>query len=241
MHSIFITGTDTDAGKTYVSRLLLKGLAALNIRALGLKPIAAGVDADGQNADAKWLQALSAVPLSYAQVNPVLLQAPVAPHLAAVNEGLHLSFEDLDQLLQDTATLDVELRLIEGAGGWLLPLDHQLYFADWVQQRQLPVVLVVGMKLGCLNHAMLTARELQRSGVRVLGWVANSIDPNMLLLAENILDLSKRLPWPLLGVVPYQHLALAQSEATVQDQVQVQLGLDLASALLKQLNSPAGG
>jgi dethiobiotin synthetase len=226
MKTVFITGTDTDAGKTYVSSLLLKGFTAKNISAIGLKPIAAGVDDDGKNADAKRLQALSAMPLSYEVVNPLLLQAPVAPHLAAASEGINLDFSVLDQQLIDTAALPVGVRLIEGAGGWLLPINQTVYFADWVQQQQFPVILVVGMKLGCLNHAMLTARELQRSGVTVLGWVANVIDPKMLLLTENIEDLTLRLPWPRLAVLPFQTAA------------PVQVALQLADAVLQQLQQP---
>lgn len=223
MKSVFITGTDTDAGKTYVSRLILKGFAANNVSAIGLKPIAAGADDDGKNADAKLLQALSAVSLPYESVNPLLLQAPVAPHLAAASEGVTLDFSVLDQQLTDTATLSVAIRLIEGAGGWLLPINDKLYLADWVVQQRLPVILVVGMKLGCLNHAMLTARELQRSGVTVLGWVANIIDPAMLLLDDNIADLTQRLPWPRLAIVPFQATASAQ------------LAKQLAAAVLQQL------
>ncbi|RVU40784.1 dethiobiotin synthase [Rheinheimera riviphila] len=223
MQTVFITGTDTDAGKTYVSRLLLTGFAAQNIPAIGLKPIAAGVDGDGKNADAKILQALSAIALPYDLVNPLLLQAPVAPHLAAANEGIELDLSVLDQQLAETATLPASIRLIEGAGGWLLPINEQLYLADWVIQQQLPVILVVGMKLGCLNHAMLTARELQRSGVPVLGWVANVIDPTMLLLDDNIKDLTQRLPWPRLAVLPFQ------SDAPVQ------IALQLADAVLHSL------
>lgn len=219
MKTVFITGTDTDAGKTYVSRLLLTGLAANNISAIGLKPIAAGADADGKNADAKILQALSAVALPYAVVNPLLLQAPVAPHLAAVREQKTLDFAVLNQQLADTATLPASIRLIEGAGGWLLPINQQQYLADWVIQQQLPVILVVGMKLGCLNHAMLTARELQRSGVQVLGWVANVIDPAMLLLDDNIDDLTQRLPWPRLAVLPFQADAPALLAVQLADAV----------------------
>lgn len=223
MKNVFITGTDTDAGKTYVSRLILKGFAANNVSAIGLKPIAAGADDDGKNADAKLLQALSAVSLPYESVNPLLLQAPVAPHLAAASEGVTLDFAVLDQQLTDTAMLPVAIRLIEGAGGWLLPINDKLYLADWVVQQRLPVILVVGMKLGCLNHAMLTARELQRSGVQVLGWVANVIDPAMRLLDENITDLTQRLPWPRLAVLPFQQAAPAQ------------LAQQLADAVLQQL------
>jgi len=227
MKTVFITGTDTDAGKTYVSRLLLTGFAAKNIAAIGLKPIAAGVDGDGKNADAKMLQALSAVALSYDMVNPLLLQAPVAPHLAAASEGINLDFSVLDQQLADTATLPASIRFIEGAGGWLLPIDATQYLADWVIQQQLPVILVVGMKLGCLNHAMLTARELQRSRVTVLGWVANVIDPTMLLPDDNIADLTQRLPWPRLAVLPFQTAAPVQLAA--------HLALQLADAVLQQL------
>jgi dethiobiotin synthetase len=237
MHSIFITATDTDAGKTFISTLLLRGFAHLEVPAIALKPIAAGVETDGKNSDAKLLQQLSAVPLSYGEVNPVLFKAPVAPHLAA--KGLDTPIDPglLDAQLQNTANLDAQVRLIEGAGGWLLPLDNTMYLADWVLQHQLPVLLVVGMKLGCLNHAMLTARELQRSGANVLGWVANCVDPDMLLLQENITDLQQRLPWPCLGVVPHQG-ATCQSapEQQLQAGAPVQTAAQLAEALLLKLN-----
>lgn len=226
MHSIFITATDTDAGKTYISTLLLRGFARLKVPAIGLKPIAAGVDNEGKNSDAKTLQQLSAIPLSYPEVNPVLFKAPVAPHLAAKGCETAIDLGLLDAQLQQTASLDAQVRLIEGAGGWLLPLNSHIYLADWVLHQQLPVLLVVGMKLGCLNHAILTARELQRSGARVLGWVANCVDPDMLLLPENITDLQQRLPWPCLGVLPYQ---------TAPDQ-QLQSATLLAEALYAKLN-----
>lgn len=226
MHSIFITATDTDAGKTYVTSLLLRGFARLQVPAIGLKPIAAGVDNDGKNSDAKMLQQLSTVDLSYAEVNPILLQQPVAPHLAAKACDVAIDLALLNAQLQDTATLKVKVRVIEGAGGWLLPLNNNMYLADWVLQHQLPVLLVVGMKLGCLNHAMLTARELQHSGARVLGWVANCVEPDMLLQHENITDLQQRLPWPCLGVVPFQ--------AAPEQQLQIET--QLAEALFSTLN-----
>lgn len=228
MQTIFITATDTDAGKTYITSLLLRGFAHLNVPAIGLKPIAAGVDNDGKNSDARLLQQLSAVPLSYAQVNPVLFKEPVAPHLAAKIADMPIDLNLLDAQLQDTASLAVKVRLIEGAGGWLLPLNDNSYLADWVLQQQLPVVLIVGMKLGCLNHAMLTARELQRSGSKVLGWVANCVDPAMLLLQENIADLQQRLPWPCLGVVPYQGLTCQSAP-----EQQLHIATQMAAALQK--------
>ncbi len=249
MHSIFITATDTDAGKTYISALLLRGFAHLKVPAIGLKPIAAGVDSDGKNVDAKTLQQLSGIPLSYHEVNPVLFKAPVAPHLAATAAETAIDLRVLDAQLEQTSGFDAQVRLIEGAGGWLLPLNNNTYLADWVLQQQLPVLLVVGMKLGCLNHAMLTARELQRSGAKVLGWVANCVDPEMLLLQENVADLQQRLPWPCLGVVPYQQAscqrvpeeqlqtaAKLQTDAPVQITAPLQIATQLAQALFFKLN-----
>lgn len=203
MSAFFVTGTDTDAGKTYVSRALLQGLHQAGFRTIGAKPIAAGVDGSGQNPDALALQAASSVPLDYAAINPILLQAAVAPHLAAAIEQQPLDEEVLSQQLH-ALKLQADLVLVEGAGGWLLPLSASRYLADWVAEQQLPVLLVVGMKLGCLNHAMLTVREIERSGLRLLGWVANGVDPAMQLQQENIADLQQRIPAPCLGIVPHQ-------------------------------------
>ena len=206
-HCFFVTGTDTDAGKTYVSALLLQGYTALGITALGAKPLAAGAEqaADGslQNSDALLLQQHSGIALPYAQINPICYQAPVAPHLAAVNEQRHLDERLLNHALQTWQSLNVQQLLIEGAGGWLLPINAQRYLADWVAGHNLPVLLVVGMKLGCLNHAMLTVREIERSGCKLIGWVANCMDAEMPALQDNIHSLSARIPAPCLGVVPW--------------------------------------
>ncbi|SEA20214.1 dethiobiotin synthase [Alkalimonas amylolytica] len=223
MHSFFVTGTDTDAGKTYVSRALLQGLAQAGYRAIGAKPIAAGVDSSGKNPDALALQTASSVLLDYAAINPILLQAAVAPHLAAVIEQQPLDETVLSQQLTELKQ-QAELVLVEGAGGWLLPLSDSRYLADWVAEQQLPVLLVVGMKLGCLNHAMLTVREIERSGLCLLGWVANCIDPAMQLQQENIADLQQRIPAPCLGVLPYQPAGTSQTQQQA-----------LARALLAQL------
>jgi dethiobiotin synthetase len=210
----FVTATDTDAGKTYISSLLLQGFKALGTAALGVKPIAAGADGQGFNSDALLLQQYSGIALPYKMINSICYQAPVAPHLAAANEQLPIDEVQLDAALAQWQQLPVQQLLIEGAGGWLLPINNQRYLADWVAAKQLPVVLVVGMKLGCLNHAMLTVREIERSGCRLVGWVANCIDPHMALLEQNIADLRQRITAPCLGVVPfapepmqYQHLA----------------------------------
>lgn len=201
--TLFITATDTDAGKSYISAMLLQGFNALNVTAVGVKPIAAGTGAQGFNGDALLLQRHSGIALPYEVVNPVCYQAPVAPHLAAVNEQKPIDEAVLTKALQHWQSLKAEQLLIEGAGGWLLPLSAKRYLADWVAEQQLPVLLVVGMKLGCLNHAMLTVREIERSGCKLVGWVANCIDADMLLLQQNIADLQQRISAPCLAVVPY--------------------------------------
>lgn len=201
--SYFIAATDTDAGKTYVSTMLLQGFKTLDITAVGVKPIAAGADEQGFNGDALLLQQHSGIALPYEIINPICYQAPVAPHLAAINEQLPIDETQLSRALANWQQLPVQHLLIEGAGGWLLPLNEQRYLADWVAEQQLPVILVVGMKLGCLNHAMLTVREIARSGCHLLGWVANCIDADMALLQQNIADLQQRINVPCLAVVPH--------------------------------------
>lgn len=212
--SLFVTATDTDAGKTFVSCMLLQGLRSAGICAVGVKPIAAGTDDNHKNGDALLLKGDSGIALPYGLHNPICFNEPVAPHLAAVRHQQPIEESILTSALQEWQKLPVELLLIEGAGGWLLPISKQRYLADWVAEQQLPVLLVVGMKLGCLNHSMLTVREIQRSGCKLVGWVANCVDPDMALLAENIADLQQRITAPCWGVVPYapdvqlqQHLA----------------------------------
>lgn len=223
MQRLFITGTDTDAGKTYVAVALLQGLKALGYRTLAQKPVAAGVDASGFNSDALQLQRHMTEPISYQQVNPYCLTEPVAPHLVAEKAGLKLDFSHLSAALRALEELPADIALVEGAGGWLLPLDQQLTMADWVCAEQLPVLLVVGMKLGCLNHTLLTVDSIHRSGVRLIGWVANCIDPKMAYLQENISYLQQKLAAPCLGVLPYQSAPDAQ--------------LALTEKLLEQLHS----
>lgn len=226
-HCFFVTGTDTDAGKTYVSALLLQGYGALGITALGAKPLAAGaeqaVDGSLQNSDALLLQQHSGITLPYTQHNPVCLAEPAAPHLVAAAAGIRLDEPQLTAHLQQLQQTQAQRILIEGAGGWLLPLSAKRYLADWVLEQQLPVVLVVGIKLGCLNHAMLTVRELERSGAKILGWVANIISPDMRYLAQNIADLTQRIQAPLLATVPYAAVAKPA------------VALQLATALEQQL------
>ncbi|WP_333608589.1 dethiobiotin synthase [Arsukibacterium sp.] len=216
VNRFFVTATDTDAGKTYISSLLLQGFRALGHAAAGVKPIAAGTDQQGLNGDALRLMQHSGLALPYAQVNPICYQAAVAPHLAAQITQQPILESQLTQALQDWQQLALQHLLIEGAGGWLLPISKHRYLADWVAEQRLPVVLVVGMKLGCLNHAMLTVREIERSGCQLVAWVANCIDPQMALLQENITDLQQRIAAPCLGVVPFMPAEQQQSALATQ-------------------------
>lgn len=221
MQTIFITGTDTDAGKTYVAVALLQGLKALGYRTVAQKPVAAGVNAAGFNTDALQLQQHATEPLSYELVNPYCLEDAVAPHLAAAKAELVIDSSILSKELQKLQNVNADIALVEGAGGWLLPLDDKTTMADWVIEQQLPVLLVVGMKLGCLNHALLTINEIERSGLKLLGWVANCIDPDMAYQQENISYLQQKLTAPCLGILPYQS--------------EPQINTSLAAALVKQM------
>lgn len=215
----FVTGTDTDAGKTYCSSAMLRGLQLLGYHCSALKPLASGVDHDGNNADAKALAAVTGQSLS--AVNPLCFKLPTAPHLAALAQGQTLSLHQLDTLLPQHNS---QFELIEGAGGWLLPLNATEYLADWVVRHQWPVALVVGVKLGCLNHSLLTVRELRRAGVPILGYIANILTPDMHYLAETLADLSNRLQLPQLATLPF-----------APDGADDTLCLQLAVALKQQL------
>ena len=195
----------------------------LGVKAAGVKPIAAGTNNENLNGDALLLQQYSGIALPYSVVNPICFDAPAAPHLAAKLQAEPIAETALNQALTQWQSLAVEQLLIEGAGGWLLPIGKQRYLADWVAEQGLPVLLVVGMKLGCLNHAMLTVREIERSGCKLLGWVANCIDPDMAYQQENIRYLQQKLIAPCLGVLPYQS--------------EPQLNTSLASAFIKQLRN----
>jgi dethiobiotin synthetase len=203
----FVTGTDTGVGKTHASVALLHAFAAQGRSTLGLKPVAAGceVTPDGlRNEDALALQAAATVQLPYAQVNPVALAAAIAPHIAAAQEKRRIGVAQLAGLLrgaQMQARADVTL--VEGAGGWRVPLNERETLADLAREMAVPVLLVVGMRLGCLNHALLTAEAIRRDGLVLAGWVANCIDADMPVREENITTLRAALGAPLLGVLPH--------------------------------------
>ncbi len=203
-HAFFITGTDTDAGKTLVATGLLAAARARGLSTAGLKPVAAGCEATEQglrNSDALLLQAQTSIDLYYEQINPVALAAPIAPHIAAQREKRNLSADRLAGFCRSSLRL-ADFTLVEGAGGWRVPLNPSETLADLARVLQLPVILVVGMRLGCINHALLTAEAIRNDGLQLAGWVANLRDADMPVLQENIDTLKARLPAPCLGVVP---------------------------------------
>ena len=203
----FIAGTDTDAGKTKVTEQLLLSAQALGLSTLGLKPVAAGAesfDGEWQNDDARLLIAASTIKLPYASVNPVILREPMAPHIAAQRENKRITAQTLVGYCRGTLmTGNADFTLIEGAGGWRVPLNYRETLADVVKELNLEVILVVGMKLGCLNHALLTAEAIKRDGLVLRGWIANTLSSDMNGLEENIHTLQRMMPAPLVGVLPF--------------------------------------
>ncbi len=172
--SYFITGTDTGVGKTLISCALLHSYAAQGKRVAGFKPVAAGCDGDGQNDDAKALLAASTLPLAYGQVNPYCLRSAIAPHLAARNEGIRIEFSRVVASYQELAGRADEV-IVEGVGGFCVPLNDEQTSADLAKQLNLPVIMVVGMRLGCINHALLTMRAIADFQLECAGWVANVV------------------------------------------------------------------
>ena len=213
----FVTGTDTDAGKTFVTVLMLEALKQKGLSTLALKPLAAGceqVDGELRNDDALKLQAAMTVALPYQQINPIALKSAIAPHLAAEEEGRTLSVDRLAGLMRGALMTPADVTLVEGAGGWLVPLNHRETLGNLVKELELPVILVVGVRLGCLNHALLTAQAVAAAGLPLAGWVANGIDPEAAKVQENINTLKSMLPAPCLGVIP--HGPQADKEALAQ-------------------------
>lgn len=202
--AFLVTGTDTEIGKTLISSAMLHALAAKGLRAAGMKPVAAGAmlqDGSWLNEDVDQLMAASSVKLPVPLACPYLLREASAPHIVARKEGVAISLPHIgDCYARISAKTDVVI--VEGVGGFRVPLSDHVDTADLAQQLALPIVLVVGLRLGCLNHALLTADAIDARGLVLAGWVANSIDPAMRYTAENVDALRIRLPAPLLGHVP---------------------------------------
>ncbi|MDB5802032.1 MAG: bioD [Rhodocyclales bacterium] len=205
--SFFLTGTDTDVGKTFVACALLQAWRANGLRAVGYKPIAAGAESIGDdggalcNEDALRLQAASAAGFSIARINPLCLPEAIAPHIAAERASITI---DMHTLVAGFESLRAETErvVVEGAGGFLVPLDDDADMSTLARQLGLPVILVVGLRLGCLNHALLTAQCIAACGLPFAGWIGNVLDANMPCLEENVSSLRQRLIAPCLGIVP---------------------------------------
>jgi len=200
----FVTGTDTGVGKTLVSGALLRVLRERGLRVAGMKPVASGCIATAaglRNEDALVLARESSLRLPYAQVNPYAFEPAIAPHLAAAEAGVRIDLEGLAAGCE-ALLAQVDRVVVEGAGGWRVPLNDTETIADLARRLRLPVVLVVGLRLGCLNHALLTAAAILADGLPFGGWVANAIDPGFARAAENLASLQERLPGPFLGAIP---------------------------------------
>lgn len=201
---IFVTGTDTGVGKTLVAAGLMYALRGQGLGVAGMKPVASGSEAtpDGlRNDDALALKAAASRPWPYEVVNPYTFEPAIAPHIAAEEAGITV---DLAVIERSFARLSAasDVVVVEGAGGFLVPLGPGLSFADIPARLGLEVVLVVGLRLGCLNHAFLTAEAVAARGLALVGWVGNQVDPGYERLEENLAALAEGLPAPCLGVIP---------------------------------------
>ena len=220
---VFVAGTDTDCGKTVVARGVVAALRSRELRVGVMKPVAAGAVSmpEGlRNQDALDLIAESGLDLPYATVNPCVYAPAIAPHVAAAQTGVPIRFAPLlDAFARIRQASDVVV--VEGAGGWRVPLGPDGDMADLAAALRLPVLLVVGLRLGCLNHALLTAESIERRGCRLAGWVGNVVDPAMAMPDENVATLRERLPAPCVGVVPRLDRVTSASVAAQLDSVEI--------------------
>jgi len=218
----FVTGTDTGVGKSLIACALIEKFNALGLKVVGMKPVASGstMTDDGlRNDDASALQATANVNAEYSIINPYCFEPPIAPHLAAQQAGVAISLDHLSRCYQTLAGR-ADVVIVEGAGGWKVPLQTG-HLSDFPEMLALDVVLVVGMRLGCLNHALLTAEVIEATGkCRLAGWIGNGIDPKFSPIDANLDLLRRRLNAPCIGTIPYFH---APSALLVAD------GLDICT------------
>jgi dethiobiotin synthetase len=205
-HALFIAGTDTGIGKTHAACTLLHAIRASERRVCGMKPIASGCieTPEGlRNEDALALMASGSAPApAYEEINPIALREPLSPHLAAQHEGVTIALPPLHAAFTALSGR-YDTVVVEGVGGWRVPLAPGLFASDIAKSWSLPVVLVVGLRLGCLSHALLTAEAIQADGCELVGWIGNRIDPQMDAIDENIDTLRALLPAPCLGILPH--------------------------------------
>ncbi|MBM3386741.1 MAG: dethiobiotin synthase [Betaproteobacteria bacterium] len=204
MRGFFVTGTDTEIGKTAITAGLTHLGASIGLRSAAIKPLAAGQDMFGGrwiNEDVLRLRAASNIELSDAQVGPLQLRTPCAPHIAAKLEGIRIERQALLDAVRQTLNIS-DIGFVEGVGGFRVPLIPGWDTADMAVDLGLPVVLVVGMRLGCINHALLTVEAICARGLHVAGWVANTVDPSMPHIEANLATLSAEIQAPCWGLVP---------------------------------------
>lgn len=205
-NGLFITGTDTGVGKTWISAGIMSLLKAQGQSVIGMKPVASGCEVTEhglRNEDALILQQQGSIDIDYIQINPYAFAPAIAPHIAAQQAGITINIQEIENKYQEL-TQQAEWVIVEGVGGWQVPLNDDETVADLAVALALPVILVVGMRLGCINHALLSAAAIERSGLQLAGWIANQIDPEMAEQKQNLLSLQQRINAPLLGSVPYQ-------------------------------------
>jgi dethiobiotin synthetase len=213
--SYFVTGTDTGIGKTIVSCALLSAYSARDNVVIGMKPVVTG-RVCGEWADVKAIVAASSVAAPREWVNPYAFIPPISPHLAAKEAGIEIDVEVIRQACLNLQKIS-DVVVVEGVGGIMVPLNDRNDVADMAYALDLPVILVVGMRLGCLNHALITAKIIQASGLKLAGWVANQIDPQINSFDENLHTLKERLNCPLLGVLPFERNVSTKNFSTLLD------------------------
>ncbi len=221
----FITGTDTGVGKTLVSCALLHAFSAQGKKVVGMKPVAAGFDDDGLNEDVKKLRTATNIFALLGQINPYSFPLPIAPHIASHHAGVEINLDRIVESYNELCS-QAEVVIVEGAGGFQVPLNDDEDSADMAIALNIPVILVVGMRLGCLNHALLTVRAITACGLTCAGWVANVIDQETAVLNENIVALQNRIKAPLLGIVQYQ---LTPDPHEIAQQLDINLLTELAA------------
>ncbi|MGM0525421.1 MAG: dethiobiotin synthase [Pseudomonadota bacterium] len=207
MKQYFITGTDTDSGKTVAAKAVLDSLKKRDFKTLAMKPVASGCHQHKQqwrNIDAETLREAMTLDCDYSLTNPYAFAPAIAPHIAAAEANVEISVEVLKQAHQQLLGMNPDALVIEGAGGWKLPLSHTLMMPEFVATIDAQVILVVGLKLGCLNHALLSAQAILADGLSIAGWIAVNTQPQpMPYLAQNLETLRRSLPGPCIGELPY--------------------------------------
>jgi dethiobiotin synthetase len=226
-HGFFVTGTDTGVGKTCVSLGLMRALQRRGHVVVGMKPVASGCSKTASglvNDDARRLQSCASFNAPYQYVNPYAFEPGIAPHLAAECAGLQIEIANIQRACQ-RLTADADRLVVEGVGGWLVPINARQTMADVALALGLPVVLVVAIRLGCLNHTLLTAAAIRHTGLPLVGWVANRMDPNCEQQDGNVAALRQRLPAPLLADLAYSDDAVSLQDSAGQ------VNLDLVSGI----------